>query len=84
MKIRKNIAISETGFVFNSVSGESFSLNETAREIISYLQQGKSESEIKEIFLDSYDIDSNTFERSFLDFIAMLKQYQLTTTDEEN
>ena len=35
MNIRKDIAISDTGFVFDPVTGESFSLNPIGVEILS-------------------------------------------------
>jgi hypothetical protein len=34
MRIRKNIAISENGFIFNPLTGDSFSVNETGIFII--------------------------------------------------
>ena len=77
MRIKQSIAISETGFVFDSVSGESFSLNDTGREIIDLLQEGKSREEIEDYFVKNYEIDKSTIEKSFIDFVSMLKHYQL-------
>ena len=83
MKLKQNIAISETGFVFDSVSGESFSLNDTGKEIIQFLQSGKSKEEIEKHFTANYVVDKSTFEKSYLDFITMLKQFQLIDDEEE-
>jgi hypothetical protein len=77
MKLKPNIAISETGFVFDPNSGESFTLNPIASEIISQLKENRDFDEIKVELLDKYDIDETSLERHYYDFIGMLKQYGL-------
>ncbi|MBE0654043.1 MAG: PqqD family protein [Bacteroidales bacterium] len=77
MKIKTNIAISDSGFVFDPSTGESFTFNPTGLEIFRYLKEGKEIGEITEIITTKYDIDSHIFERFFYDFTSMLKQYQL-------
>ncbi len=47
MKIIKEIKISDNGFVFNSNTGDSFSLNSTGLELIRLLCQEKEIGEIK-------------------------------------
>lgn len=77
MKIKKNIAISESGFLFDPATGESFTFNPTGLEIFNYLKENKSLEEIKEIITSKYDVDNLNFERFFFDFTSMLNQYQL-------
>ena len=77
MNLHKNIAISESGFIFNSATGDSFSANPLGAEIIDMLKIGKSKEEIKHHSLEKYDIDDDTFEKDFYDYINLLKQYQL-------
>ena len=77
MKIKSNIAISDSGFVFDPSTGESFTFNATGLEIFRYLKEGKEIEEITEIITSKYDIDNHIFERFFYDFVSMLKQYQL-------
>ena len=77
MKIRSNIAISDSGFVFDAATGESYSFNPTGLEIFRYLKENKDFKEIAEILTSRYDIDEHSFERFFTDFLASLKQYQL-------
>ena len=84
MKIKKKLAISESGFVFDPQTGESFSLNETGAEILTMLKEGKSSDEIKKYYVDNYQVDENTFERAFLDFSSMLKFYNIYDENEEN
>jgi hypothetical protein len=77
MKINKNIAISDSGLVFNPVNGESFSVNPIGVEIISQLKEGKSIHEINKVILDRYSIDKDTFEKDFNDFVAILGHHNI-------
>ena len=77
MKIKNNIAISDTGFIFNPETGESFSLNASGKEIMSLMKEGKSYKDIKKYMLDTYDTDESSFERDFDDFKILLKMHNL-------
>ena len=77
ISLKKNIAISESGFVFNPTTGDSFSLNGVGTDILKMLKEGKSESEIKTTVRTWYDIDEDTFEKDYYDFLKMLGQYKL-------
>lgn len=77
MKIKKNIAISESGFVFDPSSGDSFSLNPVAIEIMEYLKKDMAYEEINQLILEKYDVDQTTFERYYYDFINTLRQFSL-------
>ncbi len=82
MQIKKNIAVSETGFVFDPTSGESYSINREGQEIMALLKEGKTPTEISEKMCAEYEIDPASFEKYFYDFTGMLKQFQLTDEDE--
>ncbi|MCD4736716.1 MAG: PqqD family protein [Bacteroidales bacterium] len=77
MKLKKNIAISESGFVFDPTSGESFSLNPIAIEILNMLKDGKGQGDIIGFVLKKYDVDRDTLENNYFDFVGMLKQFNL-------
>ena len=77
MKIRKNIALSDTGFVFNPTSGESFNVNPLGVEIITLMKEDKDFLEIKKTVLGKYEIDDITFEKDYTDFMSLLSQYDL-------
>ena len=83
MKIRKNIAISDSGLVFNPVTGESFSLNPIGIEIIHHFKEGKSFEEISKIVLASYNTDKDTFEKDFHEFLGILTHHQILDENEE-
>lgn len=75
MKIRKNIAVSEEGFIFNPTTGDSFSTNKVGTEIINLLKQGKTLGEVKETITLVYDVDEALFERDLEDFMMFLKEF---------
>ena len=77
MQIKKNIALSNTGFVFNPTTGDSYTINQVGREILGYLGDSKSVEEITSLMTSTYDIDPASFEKYFFDFISMLRQFEL-------
>jgi hypothetical protein len=83
MKIQKNIAVSDSGFLFNPATGESFSTNPIGLEIITLMRLGKNNQEICDKIIENYAIDQQTVDRDLQDLIIMLKQYQLLDTNEE-
>lgn len=82
MKINKNIAISETGFLFNPTTGESFSVNPIGKEILHLMNEDKTFEEITGIISAQYDIDATTFEKDVHDFVRMLEYNSLTEDNE--
>ncbi len=78
MKVRKNIAISDSGFLFNPSTGDSYSINPIGHEVVQLLQDGKSEEDITQHILDNYMVDKSTVEKDLYDFLNMLKNYKLT------
>lgn len=77
MKLKKNIAISETGFIFDPTTGDSFTLNPAGIEILEMIKQSKPFADISSTFTSKYDVDPSSFERYYYDFVATLKQMQL-------
>lgn len=82
MRLKKNIAVSETGFLFDPNTGESFNLNKTGQFIVQQLAKTKNEHEIIEAVLETYDIETNTLHRYFDDFVMMLRQFGLIEVEE--
>lgn len=82
MIIKENIAISESGFLFNANTGDSFNLNNTGKIIVSMLKEGKTEKEISNYFIEKYDVEESVFEHNFIDFLNMLKHMNLIETNE--
>jgi hypothetical protein len=82
MQINKNIAISDSGFVFNPSTGDSFSTNQVGLEIIRLLKENKSKEElIKELVL-KFSTDESTLEKDLGDFFMMLNSYQILVNND--
>ena len=72
-----SLAISETGFVFDPVSGHSFTTNEIGIEIISLLKSGKEIQDIIDDLQEEYAVSENELEIDVMDYIHNLKNYYL-------
>lgn len=77
MQINRNIAISESGFIFNPGTGDSFSTNSVGLEIIRLLQEAAGKEEILIAVQDKFAVDKDTAEKDLNDFIMVLHSYQL-------
>jgi hypothetical protein len=77
MKIATEVKISDNGFVFNSKTGDSFSLNPFGLELIKSVQEGKDFELINMEILEKYNVDNLTFEKDFYEFCALLKHHQI-------
>jgi len=77
MKLKKNIATSESGFVFNPSTGDSFSLNTIGAEILLQMKESKSSEEIKKDILNRYEVDDSLLEKDWDDFMAQLRDNNL-------
>ncbi len=70
----ETLALNDTGFAFDPMSGESFTLNETALEIIKAIKEGKSEREIAKQLSEVYEVEALD---SFTDVLAFIKQLKM-------
>jgi len=82
MKVKENIAISESGYLFNPSTGESFIVNPLGMEVLQLVKKDKSFEEISREILSHYSVDTITFEKDYQDFIHQLRQYLLIGSDE--
>jgi hypothetical protein len=83
MKLRKNVAVSEAGLLFNPVTGESFSVNPIGVEILKMIREDKTVDQISEAMLEKYTTDKATFEKDYHDFVGILYNHNLIETHEE-
>lgn len=77
MKLKKNIATSEAGLIFNPGTGDSFSVNGMGGEILEKLKESKSAKEIIAFVTGKYDVDPKLLEKDLEDFISQLYDYNL-------
>ena len=84
MKLKDNIALSETGFLFDPNSGESFSVNASGKEVIKLIADGKDLESIAKEIIGKYDIDTSTFNRYMDDFAHSLRRFNLLEPDDHD
>ncbi|MBU2649952.1 MAG: PqqD family protein [Bacteroidetes bacterium] len=82
MKIKKNVAISDSGFIFNPETGESYTANPMAVEMLGMIKEGKEKNEILRSVKERYHVDNITLEKDYNDFMAMLQRFQLLVDHE--
>ena len=71
----QRLAISESGFVFDPVSGHNFTVNETGLTILRLLQKENELTPLLENLASQYDISSRVLERDVLEFAGLLRDY---------
>ncbi|WP_457592551.1 PqqD family protein [Hydrogenimonas sp.] len=73
----KNLAINQNGFAFDPSTGESFTLNETAKEVIEALGRGEDEKEVARRLAERYEVSEQEAYNDVLDFKEKLNLYGL-------
>lgn len=71
----RRLAISESGFVFDPVSGHNFTVNDTGMLILRHLQQKHNFATLIERLHHQYDANPNDIERDVIEFIGMLREF---------
>jgi hypothetical protein len=81
MKIKKHIAVSDSGVIFNGATGDSYSMNPIATEIFKLIKADLPEDQIKKSILEKFDVDSDRLEGDLYDFYAHLRQLNLLESE---
>ncbi len=82
MTIKKNIAVSASGLIFNPDTGESFSVNPLGADIIHFLKEGAGRDEIARQIIEKYQVEKASFEKDYDDFMDLMQTYMLIENDE--
>jgi len=72
-----NLAISDSGFVFNPSNGDSFTLNLIAIFILNKLKENKTKEEVIESIVNKFEVTKSEVEVDFDNFINQLIMYKL-------
>ena len=83
MNLRKNVAVSQSGLLFNPVTGESYTVNPIGVEILDLIREDKNPEQISKLILEKYSTDKATFEKDYHDFIGILEHHNLLESHEE-
>jgi hypothetical protein len=81
IKIKNNVAVSDSGFIFNPDSGESFTVNPIGVEIIKLLKEGKDVATITAELQKTYATDAQTLEKDAEDFIGLLRNFSIAENE---
>ena len=76
-KLKDYIAISGSGVLFNTQTGESFSVNELGMLVIEQVKRGRSLEQIREEVFSEYHIDAETLQMHLEEFLSFMRQHQL-------
>lgn len=76
----RQIAINESGFVFDPLTGHTFTVNETALAVIQALKQGSGVEQIAAQLGSDFEIDGGEdLVRDVEDFLSRLREHGLVT-----
>ena len=67
------LALSDSGFVFDPVTGRSFSVNATGLAILRLLQKPTGLAEVVEALQERFMSDAATLERDVIEFAGVLR-----------
>ncbi|KPJ93306.1 MAG: hypothetical protein AMJ53_07565 [Gammaproteobacteria bacterium SG8_11] len=71
----RRLAISESGFVFDPVSGHNFTVNDTGLTILRSLQHEQDFTHLLQELQQEYDANPSDIERDVIEFIGMLREF---------
>jgi hypothetical protein len=71
----QRLAISESGFVFDPVSGHNFTVNETGLTILRLAQKDNELTPLLEKLAIDYEASPRVLERDVLEFAGLLRDY---------
>jgi hypothetical protein len=76
-KSLERLAISESGFVFDPVSGHSFTVNETGLAILRAIQRDRRLDTLQQRLLEEYEVSAAMLDRDLLEFLGSLRDQLL-------
>ena len=72
-ELLNRLALSDSGFVFDPVTGNSFSLNGTGLAIVRRLQRGETLGQVVASLQEEFAVEPQTAERDVIEFAALLR-----------
>ncbi len=77
----KDLAVSDSGFVFDPYTGSTFSVNATGRVILEGLRAGKNRSGLVEDLEEHFDVAGEDLSRDLDDFFQTLRREGVVDVD---
>ncbi len=82
MNMKKDVAVSDSGIIFNPDTGETFTVNPIGADIINCIKERNTIMEMNEKITSKYTVEPSTFEKNYDDFINLLRNFSLVEDDE--
>ena len=77
----ENLALSDNGFLFDTRTGNTFSLSKTATFLLKGLMGGASPQQLAEQAAETFDVDVQTASRDVARFVFRLRDLRLLPPD---
>ena len=71
----KRLALNDSGFVFDPMTGQSFTVNPCGLELLKLMQKQTDMALIKHQVLQEFEVSAEVLERDFLEFSEQLRRY---------
>jgi hypothetical protein len=71
--VLNRIAVSESGFLFDPVSGDSFTLNETGLAVLRLVRRTREAGALAAALAQEFDVSEEQAERDLIEFAASLR-----------
>jgi PqqD family protein of HPr-rel-A system len=69
----QRLALSDSGFVFDPMTGNSFTVNATGLAILRHLQKGAGRDELLQTLQEEFEVDPVVAERDVIEFADLLR-----------
>ncbi|MBF0236353.1 MAG: PqqD family protein [SAR324 cluster bacterium] len=71
------LAINDEGFVFDPITGESYTVNSSGLVILNGLKASYPQEQIIDLLINDFEVTHEHAERDILDFMDHLKSFKL-------
>lgn len=78
----RELAISDTGFVFDPATGSTYSVNETGRLVLQALGEGMDLQTVAAVIARTHDTTGKDLERDITAFCRLLRTHQLLPAEQ--
>ncbi len=72
-----SLAVSDNGFIFNPLNGDTYTLNPTGNFIVQALKENKDKDIVLSMLVDEYEVSYEDAERDYDNFISQLELHNL-------
>jgi PqqD family protein of HPr-rel-A system len=78
-----DLAVSESGFVFDPHGGGVFTVNRTARTVLELLKEGRESRDIARTLAERFVVEGADVERDVAEFLLVLRRHGLLGPESE-